>query len=280
MVIDNHKYVGASEIHSVSTYGTLVPSYIAIHFSLGGSVSGSVSHLNEKGFGYNIIVDRDGSIYQTAPFNRIVRHAGASNWRGWDNLNSFSIGICLANYGPCTSKNGKFYNVYDQEMKPASVQSGSHYNGQKKYQDIFWEKYPSPQLRSAEAVVQALVDFYQIRDVVRHDDVAIARKIDTGPALDMTPFHDIVGDRSGEKIYKFRVVVPAGDTLTLRRSYTVASDPIGSFANGTELYVHSFAYRKYNGILVKSKWCAVSRNGFDRIGFVSRDYLEAVGHFS
>lgn len=278
-MIQNHKFVGASEQYAVKTYGTLVPSYITMHYTLGGSVSGSVSHLNSRGFGYNTIIDRDGTIYQTAPFNRIVRHAGASNWRGWDNLNGFAIGVCLANYGPCTKRNGKFYNAYNQEMNPNSVLPGSHYNGHKKYQNIYWEKYSSAQLASAKAVVQALVDAYQIRDVVRHDDVAIARKIDTGPALEMSSFHDIVGDRSGEKINRFKVVTTSGDTLTLRKSYTAASDPVGSFANGTELYVHSFAYRRYKGKNIKTKWCAVSENGFDRIGFVNSAYLKPVGHF-
>jgi len=278
MTIDNHYYVGASTEYEVATYGTLSPSYLVLHYTMGGSVSGSISHLNSKGFGYNAVIDRNGDIYQTAPFNRIVRHAGASNWRGWDNLNSFSIGVCFANYGPCYKKNSKFVNSYDGEMDPASVAAGSHYNGAKKYQSIYWEKYTNEQVSSGKKLLKSIIDTYQIRDIVRHDDVAIARKIDTGPALDLAPFHNLMGDRSSEKIYKFAVVTP-GDTLSLRKSYSSTSDKIGEFADGEELYVHSFAYRRYNGRNVKTKWCAVSKNGFDRLGFVSSHYLEAVGHF-
>ncbi len=279
MPIDDHVYVGASRKHKVKTYGTLVPSYITLHYTMGGTVSSSVTHLNKKGYGYNVIIDRNGDICQTAPFNRIVRHAGASNWRGWNNLNSFSIGICFANYGPCYLKNGVYKNAYGSTMDADDVVAGDHYNGKGEYQGIYWERFTDEQLQSALDVTEAVVQSYQIRDVVRHDDVSIARKVDTGPALDLAPFHDLIDDRSGEKIYKFKVVVAAGDTLSLRKSYSGTSPRIGSFNNGQEVYVHSYAYRKYNKKWIRSKWCAVSRNGFDRVGFVSSSYLQPVGNF-
>ena len=279
MPIDDHIFQGASRKYKVKTYGTLVPSYITFHYTMGGSASSSVTHLNKKGYGYNVIIDRNGDIYQPAPFNRIVRHAGASNWRGWDSLNGFAIGICFANYGPCYLKNGVYRNEYGGKMDPDTVVAGDHYNGHHKYQGIYWEKYTDAQIASALAVSGAIIDTYQIRDIVRHDDVSIARKIDTGPALDLKPFHALIDDRSGEKIHKFKVAVADGDKLALRKSYTSASAKIGEFTNGQDLYVHSYAYRKYNKKWVKTKWCAVSRNGLDRIGFVSSSYLKPVGNF-
>lgn len=277
MPIQNHIFQGARDDHAVSTYGTLVPSYITLHYTLGGTVSGSVNHLNTQGFGYHIIVDRNGDIYQTAPFNQTVRHAGKSNWRGWDSLNDFSIGLCFANYGPCYKQGNGFKNSYNSTIPEDRVVGGSHYNGEKRYQDIYWEIFPQVQVDAALRVVDALVGEYQIRDVVRHDDVSIARKVDTGPALDIAPFHALVGDRSSELIHKFRVTgVPAGDTLTLRSSFSASSSKAGEFQNGDILYVHSRSYRRYNGRMVKSKWCAVSIDGLNRIGFVSMSYLEPV----
>lgn len=279
MTIENHWLVGANQKYSVHTFGTLVPSYVVMHFTLGGGVKGSVETLNANRYGYNVIIDRDGEVYQTAAFNRIVRHAGASNWRGWDNLNGFSVGVCFANYGPCYKSGGNIVNEYKGVMDPNDVEAGDHYNGEARYQKIYWEKYTAAQLSSAQSVVTDLVSTYQIRDVIRHDDVAIGRKYDTGPALDLAPFHQLVGDRESEKIHKFRVVVPEGDRLNLRASHSATSKKLKSFKNGHELYVHSRSYRYYNGKPVKSKWCAVSENGLDRIGFVSLDYLEAVGTF-
>lgn len=272
MKISNHVLVGASRKHKVKTYGTLVPSYITLHYTMGGTVSSSVTHLNKYGYGYNVIIDRNGDVYQTAPFNRIVRHAGASNWRGWDNLNSFAVGISFANYGPCYLKNGVYRNEYGSKMKASDVVPGDHYNGAKKYQGIYWEKYTSPQLKSAIAITKAIIKAYQIRDVVRHDDVSIGRKIDTGPALDLKPFHALFSDRSGEKIYVHEVAV---SSLDLKQSYSVNSSTIGSLVGGTKLYVHSYAYRKTS----KLKWCAVSRDGFKRIGFVDSNDLKPVGNF-
>ena len=72
----------------VSTHGALKASYIVLHNTLGGAVTGSIDYLNERtnGYGYHVLIERDGTVYQTAPLNQITRHAGLSNWRGWDIL--------------------------------------------------------------------------------------------------------------------------------------------------------------------------------------------------
>ncbi len=242
---------------------------------MGGTVASSVQHLNSNGFGYNIVIDRNGDIYQTAPFNKIVRHAGASNWRGWENLNGFSVGVCFANYGDCYLKNGAYENSYGGRMDVKDVIPGDHYNGRKKYQNIYWETFKSAQLLAGMRVVRDLIKEYQIRDVIRHDDVSIGRKTDTGPALDIVPFEKLIGDRSGEKLFRFVVTPPPGDELNLRNSYSSNSTIIDTLPAGTEVYVHSFAYRGKS----KLKWCAISRDGFNRIGFVSSQYLKASGNF-
>jgi N-acetyl-anhydromuramoyl-L-alanine amidase len=43
----------------------------------------------------HLVVHRDGSVVQYVPFHRRAWHAGASQWRGRDRCNDFSIGIEL-----------------------------------------------------------------------------------------------------------------------------------------------------------------------------------------
>lgn len=262
---------------SVKTHGALRPSYIVLHNTLGGSASGSIDFLNNEtnGFGYHFLIDRDGSIFQTAPLNAITRHAGLSNWRGWDNLNSFSIGISFANYGPLSRSGDGWVNMYGGRINDTDVLPGPipHYNGATKYELSGWETYTTAQVQSALWICQEVMKVFPIRDIVRHDDVSIGRKIDTGPALDLAPFSELVGDRSAEKINRYRVVTP-DDTLTIRDHYSHRGEPIGEFADRAEIYVMSKSYFSRSGNWYVSKWWLASSDGLDRTGFVSSDYLE------
>lgn len=268
---------------NVETHGALRPSYVVLHNTLGGSASGSIDFLNDEtnGFGYHFLIDRDGSVFQTAPIDAITRHAGLSNWRGWNNLNSFSIGISFANYGPLSRSGGSWVNMYGGKINDADVMPGPvpHYNGATKYEKSGWETYTAAQVRSAIRVCQEIMKIFPIRDILRHDDVAIGRKIDTGPALDLTPFADLVGDRSAEKINRYRVVTP-GDTLTLRDHYSHRGEALGKFADRAEIYVLSKSYFSRNKKWYSNKWWLVSSDGFDRTGFVNSEYLEFAEPFA
>jgi len=257
----------------VTIYGALKASYIVLHNTMGGPAAGSIKFLNEKtnGFGYHVLIDRDGTVFQTAPFDRITRHAGLSNWRGWDNLNGFSIGVSLANYGPLKMSRGTYHNEYGVTMKSRDVfpDPAAHYNGATKYKDGSWERYPEAQVAAALRVCESITENLSIRDIVRHDDVAIGRKVDTGPALDLKPFTKLVGDRSAELLNRWRTVTP-GDTLTIRDHHSHRGNVLGSLADKSEVYVLSKSYyRKRPG-----KWWLISMDGLNRTGFVHSDYLE------
>jgi len=268
---------------SVATHGALRPSYIVLHNTLGGRVTGSIDFLNNEtnGFGYHFLIDRDGTTYQTAPLDRITRHAGLSNWRGWDNLNSFSIGISFGNYGPLTHRNGRWENMYGGAMDPADVLPGPvpHYNGASQYRTAGWERYTEAQVAAALHVCREVMKVFPIRDVIRHDDIAIGRKFDTGPALDLAPFHDLVGDRSAEKINRYRVITP-GSALNIRDHHSHRGQRLGSFEDNTEIFAMSKSYFRRSGRTFVSKWWLVSRDGLERTGFVSSDFLEFAEPFA
>ena len=264
---------GVDRSKSVTIYGALKASYIVLHNTMGGSASGSIKFLNEKtnGYGYHFIIDRDGTVFQTAPLDRITRHAGLSNWRGWDNLNGFSIGVSLANYGPLKLKRGSYENEYGGQVEDGDVfpNQVSHYNGATKYSGGGWERYPDAQVEAALRVCRAISDRLHIRDIVRHDDVAIGRKVDTGPALKLEPFTELIGDRSAELLNRWRTVTP-GDTLTIRAHHSHRGSPLDYLADKSEIFVLSKSYYRQR----PGKWWLISKDGFERTGFVHSDYLE------
>lgn len=79
------------------------PKGIVVHFTAGGSVSGSIDYLIKSGLGYHILVDRDGSITQMTSLDRMVWHAGKAHWGGYSPNKSF-LSISLANWGKLTPR--------------------------------------------------------------------------------------------------------------------------------------------------------------------------------
>jgi N-acetylmuramoyl-L-alanine amidase len=154
-----------------------VRRFLVIHFTSGASGQSSINFWKTpaaKGASAHIVIDRDGTVIQCRPFNRTCGHAGKSRWKGFDGLNSCSIGIELANAGDDVAlalKWSKFAPIV-----------AKHKNGGKAQK---WEAYPPEQLAACEEVAKALVARYKLDDVVGHEDIAPSRKNDPGPAFPM-----------------------------------------------------------------------------------------------
>lgn len=151
--------------------------FLVIHFTSGATAKSSIEFWRSpeaKGASAHIVIDRDGTIYQCRPFNRTCGHAGKSSWKGFLGLNSCSIGIELANAGDDPALTKRWSN-----LPPVNAR---HKNGGPLCP---WEAYTPEQLASCEAVSKAVVARYHLDDVVGHDDIAPARKVDPGPAFPM-----------------------------------------------------------------------------------------------
>lgn len=70
---------------------------IVLHASAGTSLSGAVSTLRQKGYGYHYLIDKDGKVYKGAPALSVVAHAGESVGPQGSSCNRYSIGVCLIN---------------------------------------------------------------------------------------------------------------------------------------------------------------------------------------
>lgn len=101
------------------------------------------------------LIRRDGELVQFVPFHRRAWHAGASNFRGRNTCNDFSIGIELE---------GTDDGAYTEEQ----------------YQNL-------------AALLRALLQAYPTlcaRRIAGHCDIAPGRKSDPGPAFDWLRLYD------------------------------------------------------------------------------------------
>jgi AmpD protein len=91
----------------------------------------------------HFFIRRDGSVIQFVPCNMRAWHAGVSSWKGKERCNDFSIGIEL---------------------------EGS---------DITF--FTDAQYSKLASLTKRLCDYYPIKDIVGHSDIALGRKTDPGP---------------------------------------------------------------------------------------------------
>jgi N-acetylmuramoyl-L-alanine amidase len=162
-----------------------VRRFLVIHFTAGASAESSIEFWRTpaaKGASAHLVIDRDGTVYQTRPFDRTCGHAGVSKWRGHKNLNTCTLGIELANAGDDERLTKRW-------SKHPTIEA-RHKNGGTLKQ---WEAYPLAQLAACEQVAKALVTRYKLDDIVGHDDIAPTRKNDPGPAFPMASLRQSCG---------------------------------------------------------------------------------------
>lgn len=279
MNIADHKLSGVSFTPLKSASLADAPRYIVLHNTAGGSLDGSLGHLESVGFSYHVLVDRAGKPVQCVPFDRAAGHAGKSNWRGRDSLNGFSLGVSAANYGQLSPQpGGKFFNrgkngkVITGVFTAEQVVQARHQNGGGMFG---WEKYPEAQIATMLEVCEALVAAYPtIVDIVGHDDIAVGRKVDPGPAFPMHRFHALVPGRTADKGPRLRVDTP-GTTLTLRRAPVLEGAAIMKLPHGQLVRLRSRAYTYVSPTkAVESGWASVDLDeDLKHDGFVRAKHL-------
>ena len=176
---------------------------LVIHFTSGRSAQNSIEFWKSpeaKGAGAHIIIDRDGTIFQCRRFDRTAGHAGVSRWKDptdgvRSGCNAFSIGIELANAGDSVSGSLDAPMAFGDTRCEAI--RAKHKNGGRV---SLWEKYPQAQLDACFALAKALVDRYNLDDVVGHEDIAPERKNDPGPAFPMQELRESVGFQGLPKV--------------------------------------------------------------------------------
>lgn len=194
--------------------GRIRPEILVIHETAGSSAEGAISWLTMKRskVSAHIVIDRAGEVTQLCDFDREAFHAGKSSWHGRASCNDFSIGIELDGPGklltfrpPFSSKKptharASFGRKYSIELNSLQfIANKTHGKG-------YWMPFTKAQMATLEALVQTLVDHYNLSEVVGHFEISPGRKIDPNPTLDM---HDLRGVAFGD------AATPADEFQTL-----------------------------------------------------------------
>ena len=142
MEIKNNRLVEADFHKSPNTSGTIKQhKFVVLHDDVGtwGGTTSWLMNPSSK-VSYHLYISKQGEVRQFVEMNKRAWHCGVSEWKGFKNLNDYSIGVCFQNLG-------------NEPYTPAQIEKGLE-------------------------VCKAIMDYYGISEVVRHRDIAPNRKVD------------------------------------------------------------------------------------------------------
>ena len=126
-----------------------------------------------------------------------------------------------------------YYTHFNKKVENDQVILATHKNNTT---EEAWEAFTPKQLEVVQQICTLLIDKYNIKEIVGHDDIAPQRKVDPGPAF---PFNKVVNAIlfPNQENSEPKGVVTA-DLLNIRSANTTDSLPIASpLVKGTKLTV-------------------------------------------
>ncbi len=245
--------------------GIYTPYYLVMHYTAVTRAAGSASWFLDKNAkaSAHLLIDRDGSIIQFAPFNIVTWHAGVSKWNGLNGLNQYAIGIELVNGGRLTKSGNNWMCPVDKRVVPDSEVVMAKHKNENTIEG--WQDYTAAQMEVATEIAALLVKTYKLKDVVGHDDIAPFRKSDPGPAFPMAGFRSKAMGRKDETI----------DTYFTNTAVNIRRGPGTSFEPITEPLPNNTKVQILKG---EGNWRFVEVTGTvhginDLEGWVSAKYL-------
>lgn len=187
----------------------IFPKYLIIHYTAGDEADGAITWFRQESASGNtdkicahIVIDKDGSITQLAPFDRRCNHADYSSWDGLTGINECSIGIEIVNPGYCEKlTNGNYRRKIGENKDGTAVYKNypsseanriTRLNHKHKFwnsnENDYWFKFTDAQINAVSQLSKILIEKYQLSFVVGHDDISPARKPDPGPSFPWDQF--------------------------------------------------------------------------------------------
>jgi len=163
---------------------------IVLHYTASGSLDATVRWFQNSyaEVSAHYVIGRDGTVVRTVHEEKKAYHAGKSEWNGKKDVNRFSIGIELVNWGKLMKRGDDFFtwpnnytNLY-RESEPVFLEN------------TWWEPYPKAQLDSLQSLINEIKFRHPINDIVGHRDVSPGRKFDPGPAFYLHNYMDILNN--------------------------------------------------------------------------------------
>lgn len=131
-----------------------VPALVVLHYTAMATAEAALARLCDPvaEVSAHYLIAEDGALFALVPEAARAWHAGTGSWRGRGDVNSWSIGIELANPGPLAD----------------------------------FPPFPEPQMQALEALLDGIMARWGIgpEAVIGHSDMAPGRKSDPGPKFD------------------------------------------------------------------------------------------------
>jgi len=248
--------------------GPITPRYLVFHYTAGRSAKDSCDWLCNPAAqaSAHLVVGRDGTITQLAPFNIKTWHAGTSHWEGLTGLNEYAIGIEMDNAGRLTRIGDKLTAWFGAIYPDDQAIQAKHKLDQ---EPSWWHTYTQEQIEAALNLASLLVKEYGLTDVVGHEDIAPERKRDPGPAFPLESIRSRALGRKVEEDGRYRVTA---DSLNIRKGPGTGHDPAAP------------PLRKNTVVLILEKgarWTKVEvEDQGDLEGWVSNKYIEPIAPHS
>jgi len=267
--LSNHWLEGSrvNHLETPNTGGTIQPHYLVFHYTAGRSAQASVAWLTNPvaKASAHLVVGRDGTITQLAPFTTKTWHAGVSHWDGLTGLNQYAIGIEMDNAGPLNAVGDKLTAWFGKSYPKSQAIFATH---KLDTEPKWWHAFSENQIFIGVELAKILVQQYGLKDILGHDDIAPDRKRDPGPAFPLDHIRALVMGRSQEEGDWYQVMTPA---LNIRSgpgtAYELVAPPL---SQGTKL----LALEK------QDRWTKVAvepsgiSSGQDLEGWVFNRYIE------
>jgi len=199
--IKNHRLIGPVTYHNTKkTSGEITPKFLVIHYTAGSSFQNDVATLSTSSVqaSCHLVIGPKGEVAQIGKLNANLWHAGKSSWRGYTNLNSYSIGIEVSCPGPVEmiDDQGNIATIKYWWGKTATVPKNTLVyapprNGGKAQ---WWVQFTPEQIEKVIDIGLLLMHHYGLQEAVGHDQIAPDRKIDPGPCCPQNVF-DILNGR-------------------------------------------------------------------------------------
>jgi len=226
LVGDNVKYIKSPTHGAEFRSGDL--DTVIVHFTAGPINAAINTFTNPKNkVSAHLVVGRDGSIIQMLPFNIVGWHAGESSYKGRTGFNQYSIGIEIENAGEVTKSGNIFRAWYGSSFDPSDVVEATHRN---QSTNKYWHAYSEDQIQTIFDICQKLIEQYDIKFILGHEEIAPTRKTDPGPAFPLDRMRDrlLSGDRDkddADDASQYAGVVVA-NKLNIRMSPNETADKV------------------------------------------------------
>lgn len=172
--------------------------FVIIHYTAGRSRVSAVRRFmdDKSGVSAHLVVDRDGTVSQVMPFDKIAWHAGKSSYGKWKGINNYSIGIELVNAGLLTRNlAGNYFAWWGDPIPEKDV----FIHKTPKGVETAWHMYTPEQIAVCLGILTALNTAYpSLEYLLGHRDIAPGRKIDPGEAFPMNGIRAAISGRSDD----------------------------------------------------------------------------------